>query len=233
MVTGFQSADETRRRDALNRMAGQYWAPVYHHVRSRWGRSAEDAEDLTQEFFRRLVEADWLARYAPARGRLRTFLRVCVDRLVQNHDRARAADRRGGGMKWVPMVDEGTGGAEAPEPWPQDAVWDDHFEREWIRALFSEVLEQLEQDCRSTGHEIRFRVFERHDLDPDGREPSYRDVAAELGLTATEVTNHLAWARREFRRRIQAVAREHSCCEAEYRDNLRTLLGRTSPRRDG
>lgn len=88
-------------------------------------------------------------------------------------------------------------------------------------------MEALRDQCRCEGHEARFAVFERYDLAPlaGGPRPTYRDIAEALDLPVTQVTNHLAWARRAVRR--LALERLRTLCgsEAEYREEARALFG--------
>src|SRR5690242_19681582 len=73
VVSAAGKEDTTGARQALDQLCRTYWYPLYAYVR-RCGQSPHDAQDLTQEFFARLLEGNWLARADPARGRFRTFL---------------------------------------------------------------------------------------------------------------------------------------------------------------
>ena len=74
-----------------------YWRPVYKYLRARWRLSAEQAEDLTQEFFARAFEQRFLDHYDPAKARFRTWLRLGLDRLAANEMKASQRLKRGGG----------------------------------------------------------------------------------------------------------------------------------------
>jgi DNA-directed RNA polymerase specialized sigma24 family protein len=80
MRTGVPDAQ----RGAFGTLVEGYWRPVYTYIRLRWRLSPEDAEDATQAFFADAFEKGWLDRYDPDRARFRTFIRVCVDRLLQH-----------------------------------------------------------------------------------------------------------------------------------------------------
>ncbi len=87
----------------------------------------------------------------------------------------------------------------------------------------------LEMECRTQGRETTFLLFERYDLEeapPEGR--TYRELADEFGLKVTDVTNHLAWARREFRRILLRTLQEITASDEEFRLEARLLLGRQS-----
>src|SRR3954465_12051980 len=96
-VAAARSTDAAERARGLATVASVYWRPVYSYLRLRWHRPHEEAADLAQEFFAELVEKKLLARFDPARARLRTYLRVCIDGVVANHDRAATRQKRGGG----------------------------------------------------------------------------------------------------------------------------------------
>src|SRR5688500_15348568 len=91
------SVDPERRAAAHAALARSYWRRVYVYIRLRWRRSAEDAQDLTQEFFTRAFEREYLSRYDPAKARFRTFVRTCLDGFLANHDKSAARLKRGGG----------------------------------------------------------------------------------------------------------------------------------------
>ena len=92
------SSDTPRAQAALEKLCRAYWFPLYAYVRRR-GHSVEDAQDLTQEFFARVLERHWLARADQAKGRFRTFLLTAMERFLANEwDKVRAL-KRGGGQR--------------------------------------------------------------------------------------------------------------------------------------
>jgi RNA polymerase sigma factor (sigma-70 family) len=234
-VVAARSADPAERRRGLEIIAAAYWKPVYKLIRARWNRSSEDARDLTQEFFARVIEKDFLADFDPGRGRLRTFLRACVDAMVKNDARDAGRLKRGGGVTALLSLDFETAEGElalAGIASPGDRA-DDLFDKEWVRSVFALALARLRAACDAKGTAVRFRVFERYDVEDQEPRPTYAAIATELGLAATDVTNHLAWARREFRRVVLDTLREMTASEDEFRREARDLLGldaRTSPR---
>ena len=224
-VVAARSAEEVERRRGLERIAETYWRPVYRLVRARWGRSHEDARELTQEFFSQLVERDLLRRFDPEKGRLRTYLRTCLEGLVLNDDRDAARRKRGGDAVVLSLDDA----ALAEEPvsaslsTPQQA--DAFFEAEWVRSLFTLALARFKAECAERGKTGVFALFERYDLSDDEPRPTYARLAEELGLKVTDVTNHLAYARREMRRITLEALREMTATEDEFRSEARALLG--------
>src|SRR5262245_22191000 len=91
-------SDEAERRAAFDVLVHAYWQPVYAYMRLRWRLSREDAEDTTQSFLAAAWEKEFFADFDASRARFRTFLRVCLDRFVQNLRKAERAQKRGGGI---------------------------------------------------------------------------------------------------------------------------------------
>jgi RNA polymerase sigma factor (sigma-70 family) len=223
--------DPEARRRALESLVAVYWRPAYLHLRLKWNLSREEAEDLTQEFFARAMERGFFEKYQPERARFRTFLRGCLDHLIANTRRDERRLKRGGGATHIPLD---FAGAEEDLALAGGRGSDDLeglFHREWVRSLFTLAVEALRAECLEPGDAVRFQVFSRCDLDPvDGQpRPSYRELAAEFGVPVTQVTNHLAWARREFRRVVLERLRELSGSEAEFRAEARELFGMDPP----
>ena len=229
VIVATRSMEPEERRRGLEVVIAAYWRPVYKYVRLRWGKDSEEAKDLTQDFFFRLLEKDLLARYEPQRARLRTFLRVCVDHLIANDDKARRRLKRGGEIEFQPLDFESVEGemqhSEIPAP---DRV-EDFFEREWARSIFSLSLQRLQQDCEQRGKQTHFRLLEFYDIEEAGKELTYAQVARQFGVKTSDVTNYLAYARREFRRIVLEHLREMTGSETEFRREAHTLLGMKRP----
>lgn len=227
VVQAVASDDEDTRRRAFGALVEVYWKPVYFHLRWRWSLDGESAKDLTQEFFTEAMTRDFFAGYDPTRARFRTFLKSCLDHFAANARRAALRLKRGGDRALLPLDFEGADREFARAGQVAEADGDAQFHREWVRALFGAAVESLRSHAAQGGHEVRFQLFERYDLGPEAEtdRPSYRTLAEEFHLPVTQVTNHLAWARREFRRLVLARLREVSGSDAEFREEARDLLG--------
>ena len=104
MVVAASRGDATRGRDSLAGLCQAYWFPLYAYVRRR-GYSPEDSQDLTQAFFTRLMEKNWVAGADRSKGRFRTFLLAAMKHfLADEWDRAKAA-KRGGDAIVLPLAD--------------------------------------------------------------------------------------------------------------------------------
>ena len=230
-VRAARSSDPVERKRALETIIAAYWKPIYKYTRIRWGKSDEDAKDLTQEFFARMIEKNYLADFDPSKARLRTFLRVCVDHFIANEAKAARRLKRGGAAEHISLdfsqAEFELSHAEAfltSSASPQRI--DEFLEKEFLRSLFGLAVEDLRKLCDSHGKKSHFRLFEIYDLEEAGpKRPSYAELAAQFKIAATDVTNYLAFARREFRRIALAKLREMTASEEEYRREARALLG--------
>ncbi len=231
LIDALGSADQAERERAVGMLVTIYWRPVYFHLRGKWQATREDAEDLTQEFFARALTSGLLAAYDPHEARFRTYLRGCLDHLAANARRAAGRLKRGGGATMLSLDFAGAEHELAAMAGTATADAEEQFHREWVRALFTVAVGALRELAASGGHDVRFRLFERYDLAPmeDAARPSYKELAGEFGLPVTQVTNHLAWARREFRRLVLEQLRAICGSEAEFREEARELLGVDPP----
>jgi RNA polymerase sigma factor (sigma-70 family) len=198
--------DETVRRQSYEAIITAYWPPVHAYLTHRWHETDADADDLTQAFFAKALETGTLVAYDPGKATFRTYLRTCLDRFVINA--RKQAIRR----QTTPLDFDVPGFECSP---------DELFHREWVRSLFGLAI----GDLRAKHDDIRFRVFERYDLNDAEARPTYTDLAAEFGTTTQHITNYLASARRDFRRALLARLRDLTASEREYRSDARAVLG--------
>jgi RNA polymerase sigma factor (sigma-70 family) len=229
VIDAARSTDESERTRAMDTLCAAYWKPVYKYVRLRWNRAVEESQDLTQGFFVQLIERGLLDKFDPAKSRLRTYLRVCVDSFVMNEDKAAKRLKRGGNASQVALdfagAEEELGGATMdPAAIPSPESLEEFFEKEWIRGLFELAVEDLRKHCEANERERTFRLFEEYDLAGD-ENISYDKLAAEYGIPVTDVTNALAWARREFRRVALERLREICGSDEEFQREARAVFG--------
>jgi RNA polymerase sigma factor (sigma-70 family) len=223
VVLAAQSDNPAARSRAIEAIAVAYWRPVYKYVRMKWNIDREDAADFTQDFFTRLLEREFLDSYDSHKGRLRTFLRSCCDRLFMNQTRDSKRLKRGGGSAHFSLDLEEAERELAIAPSSESA--EERFEKEWIRNLFTQGLQRLRASCECGGKMIHFELFQRYDLEDADSKPSYTQMAREHGLSVTDVTNYLAFARREFRRCVLDQLREMTATDEEFRCEAQALLG--------
>ena len=143
---------------ALERLCRTYWPPLYAHVRAR-GRDPAAAQDLTQEFFARLLAKHWLAKVVVHRGRFRSFLLASFDHFLANEwDRA-GRQKRGGGLLPVPFD---TAAAEQCYAEVADSGLNpmEVYEQNWALQLLEEVRARLRQEYATARKTARFELLE-------------------------------------------------------------------------
>jgi RNA polymerase sigma factor (sigma-70 family) len=225
-VLAAQSGDLIERERGLAILVAAYWKPIYKYLRIRHREGNEDAKDLTQGFFARALEKEFFAAYDPGKGSFRTYLRVCLDRYVANERKAAQRQKRSPGLPVVPLdFDVAEGELARAEP-AADRTMEQYFHDEFVRSLFALSVDTLREECALRGKDLPFRLFERYELDRDPEERlTYERLAEELNIPVTQVTNFLAFARREFRRIVLEKLREITTSDREFREEARGLLG--------
>ncbi len=194
-------SDSQRADAALASLCETYWYPLYAYVRRR-GYEPQDAQDLTQEFFARLLQHHWLSQADPERGRFRTFLLTALSHFLANEwDKARA-QKRGGAVHLVPLqldTAETRYGREPADPVTPEQC----YERRWALALLDQVLKRLGDECAAQGKTGEFQTL-KPCLVGDRHAQPYAALATRLAMTegAVKVAVH------RLRRRYRELLRE-------------------------
>jgi RNA polymerase sigma factor (sigma-70 family) len=221
VVVAATDRDSDCARTALSHLCSTYWYPLYAYVRRR-GYNPPDAQDLTQEFFARLLERNWLARADRERGRFRTFLLAALGHFLANEwDRAHA-QKRGGTARVVPLQLDSAETRYGQEP-PDPATPDQIFERRWALALLETVLQRLAAECRAEGKADLFETLKpclvgEHDAQP------YAFLAAQLGLTEGALKTTVHRLRQRYRQILREEIASTVAAPEEVEGELRHLL---------
>jgi hypothetical protein len=226
-VVAASSSNQEERTRAFEVLVSAYWMPVYKYIRIKWNKSGEDARDLTQGFFLEAIEKNFFGRYDSSKAKFRTFLRTCLDGFVANENKAASRIKRGGDATILSLDFDGAEEQLKLASAPAANAIDEYFDKEWSRSVFSLALESFRAWMLDAGKETHLRLFERHvlDVDDDAPKTSYRVLASNFDLSTSDVTNYLAFARREFRRIVLEKLRELTATDEEYRREARALLG--------
>jgi len=210
---------------ALESICRAYWYPLYAYVR-RCGQSAHDAQDLTQEFFCRLLEKRWLASADRQKGKLRTFLIVALKNFMHNEWRRASAQRRGGGHA-AAAIDT----AFAESRFATDTkvlAPEETFDQQWALTLLELTVNRLRTELTASGKPADFEVLKNSLLAARGT-IDYVAVAGKLGVTegAARVAVHRLRKRfREiYREEISQTLADGADVEAELR-HLASVLAR-------
>lgn len=205
LVVHAKEAASPERREAVDALCRLYWKPVYAYLRSHRALGNEEAKDLTQEFFVEILEGDLLERYSADRGSFRNYVKGALRLfLLKRHEIASALKRGAGRMRW--SLDAGE--MERIDV-PTDAAPEESFDREWARSVLDHAVADLKEDLAVSNRAHYYSVFERHELAAGGAPPSYSDVARDLGLKETDVTNYLYYCRRRLRTLVLARVRDY------------------------
>ncbi len=200
-----------------------YWYPLYAYVRSR-GQDVEEARDLTQGFFARVMEKDLFALADRERGRLRTFLLTAMQRFLRDEWRKGQKLKRGGGE---PALSIDTAAAE--ERYAREAVDtvtpEVIFERRWALELLERTLLGLRGEYDAAGKAALFDALKQH-LAPDGSEPSAEEAGRRLGMTAGAVRVAVSRLRSRYRDRLlrEVAASLDAKTEAEVDEEIDALF---------
>ncbi len=221
------SADLFERQRGFAIIVAGYWKPVYKYIRIKWRKSNEDAKDLTQAFFAAAIEKNYFKDFDPGKARFRTYLRTCLDGFVANDEKAAHRIKRGGRQKILSLDFEGADKELTFSDIPDPQKLDDFFDREWMRHLFAACVQQLQSHCQKSGKAVQFEIFQRYDLNENdnANELTYQQLADQLQLPVTQVTNYLAFVRKEFRRIVLEKLRELTVTEDEFQHEARSLFG--------
>jgi RNA polymerase sigma-70 factor (ECF subfamily) len=208
-------------RQAMERLCQAYWYPVYGYIRTRVG-SADEAGDLTQEFFLRLLDKRRLDAIEAPRGRFRWFLQAAVKHFLANERDRQRAQKRGGGRPALSFDRERAEEAYRMEP-PDPATPETIFERRWCLLLLDRAMDRLRRDYEASGKLALFQGLKPY-LVGAGGAPSYRASAAKLGLSEGAVKVAVHRMRRKFAEALRAEIAETVAGESEIDGELQFLM---------
>jgi len=206
---------------ALEKLCRTYWYPLYVYVR-RQGRDDESAKDLTQGFFARLLEKNYLAQAQRERGKFRSFLLGSLKHFLSDEwDKARA-QKRGGGQPIISLDDTTCEDRYRLEPVEaMDA--EKLFERRWALTLLEQARARVREEYIKAGKaELydRLKLFESGDQNA----PSYAQAAAELGLTESAVKSVVFRMRQRYRELVREEVANTVESPAEIDEEIRHLI---------
>ncbi len=220
LAAGKQSTPQSDR--ALEELCRAYWFPLYAYVRRR-GHTKEDAEDLTQAFFARFLEKNYLAGLSAERGRFRAFLLASLKHFLANEWDKSQRQKRGGKVTHLSLnwqtADTQFQVAATAEPSPDKA-----FDREWAVALLAKVIERLQAECEAEGRGNQFaelKIF----LSAGKGELSHAAAAQKLGLEETAVRVAVHRLRKRYRQLLRDEIAQTLADAADVDEEMRALFG--------
>lgn len=188
-------------QQAMAQLCQTYWWPLYAYVRRRVG-DQHRAQDLTQAFFTKLLEKDYLADASPLRGRFRAFLLTALKRFMANEWDKQSAQKRGGGKPSL-SLDFHQGERQYSRELADTMTADQLFLRNWARTLLDRVLQQLRSEFESQGKGMQFDQLEAF-ITPLKDRVDTVDIAQRMGISE----NAVRVAAHRLRQRYRRVLRE-------------------------
>lgn len=207
-------------RSALEQLCRSYWFPLHAFVRRRGFEPAE-AEDLTQEFFIRLLASDGLAAASPERGRFRTFLLGSLKNFLANEwDKSRRL-KRGGHLEfldWDALEPEARGRLEPAGPGGDETA----FDREWAETLVQGVLARLRAEVEGDSGPERFAALKPFLVTE--APATYAEVGTHLGLSEGAVKSAIFRLRRRYAELLRAAVADTVGGDVDVDDEIRHLF---------
>ncbi|MBW3671273.1 MAG: sigma-70 family RNA polymerase sigma factor [Acidobacteria bacterium] len=224
IAAGNRPSDDSE--EALARLCSLYWYPVFAFVR-RQGYPSDEAQELTQSFFTRLIDKNDLRDADRSRGRFRTFLlTACRHFLSNERDRERRLKRGGDAVRLsidVALAEGRYQTALAHSETPEQV-----FDRQWCLTLLDRVLDTLRQEYASAGNE---RLFDRLSgfLTFDEGAGTYADAARDLGMTPAAVKVAAYRLRGRYRESFRRCVADTLSSDRDIDDEIRYLLKTLEP----
>jgi DNA-directed RNA polymerase specialized sigma24 family protein len=221
LVLGAADHSSPRSEAALERLCKLYWYPLYAYVR-RSGHTAEDAQDLTQNFFARLLSKDYLRLADSQRGRFRTFLLTSLQRFLVNDWKKAGAQKRGGGRRAVSLDMDASEQMYQIEP-PDTATPESIFEKRWALAVLETVMVHLGEEFNASGKGGQFEAL-KDLLWGEKTSRPYSVVAGELGMTEGALKVAVHRLRHRFRELLRAEVAQTVASAEDVDEELRHLI---------
>lgn len=194
LVAADQSGPQAER--ALEEICSIYWFPLYAYIRRR-GKSPEDAEDLVQEFFRRMLEKNWIADADRTKGRLRAFLITALKHFLAKEWRRVSAQKRGGGELHL-SIDTDIAESRYEAAGTPNLEAEALFDRQWALSLLDLTMKRLEQEYAAAGKTMLFAQL-KNGLIMEHESIDYSSMASALDMTEGAVRVAVHRLRKRFR----------------------------------
>ena len=207
--------------EALEKLCRTYWYPLYAYVR-RQGEDDETAKDLTQGFFARLLEKNYLAQVQRERGKFRSFLLVALKHFLADERDKTRAQKRGGGQAIISLDD--TTWEDRYRLEPVDAIDAEKlYERRWALTLLEQARARVLAEYVKAGKAELYDRLKAFDSG-DQNAPSYAQVAAELELTESAVKSAVFRMRQRYRELVREEVANTVENPAEVDSEIRYLI---------
>lgn len=207
--------------EALEAICRIYWMPLYLYVRRR-GYVREDAQDMTQGFFARLLEKNGLDAVSRDKGRFRSFMLAALNNFLANEWDRRNAQKRGGGQIHVSIDEERAEERFHHEP-ATDESPDRFFDRQWAVTVLERAMDRLQQEMEAAGKGGQYREL-RDFMTARAGQAAYLELAEKLGTTPAALSMTVSRMRQRYRELIRAEVADTLADPADCEQEIRHLL---------
>jgi RNA polymerase sigma-70 factor (ECF subfamily) len=221
VIAAAGGSEATNSRRALEELAGLYWFPLYSFIRRR-GHDHAQAEDLTQEFFARLLEKKFLNSVDPAKGKFRSFLLACVKHFLANEWEKSQSIKRGGAIKLL-SLDGPAADARYEREQADNLTPERLFERRWALAVLEQVMNRLQIEHAAAGKADLFEALKSF-LAGEGDSQSYATIGERLNMTAGAVKVAVHRLRSRYRQLLKDEIAQTVADPGEVEEEIRYLL---------
>jgi RNA polymerase sigma-70 factor (ECF subfamily) len=222
VVTAASDESSPAAQEALEKLCRTYWYPLYAFVR-RQGHLPEDAEDLTQAFFAKLIGKHFIRRAQRERGRFRTFLLTSLKNFLVNEWKHGQAAKRGGEhphLSWDSALAESLYEVESATASTPETI----FERRYAATLFQQALARLETECKVAGKGAEFEQLKKF-LSEEVEAGGYASTAAARGISTSGVAMAVSRLRQRYAELVREEIAHTVSSPGEIQDELRYLIG--------
>ena len=217
--------DSPQAHQALETLCRNYWYPLYAYVR-RQGHNAHDAQDLTQAFFARLLEKNYLADVQREKGRFRSFLLASLKHFLANEWDREQALKRGGGKRLIALDEDSAESRYKLEP-KDDLSADKIYERRWALTLLDQVLAKLRGEFECDGKLEQFETLKQY-LSAGRTSVSYARAADKLGMNEGAIKVAVHRLRKRYRELLRAEIAQTVATASEVEAEIRYLFAALS-----
>lgn len=222
LIRRVQKGGEAEAARAMEEICRQYWYPIYAFAR-RGGFSAEDAEDLTQTFFQRLISSETIQAVQQEKGRLRTFMLALLKRVIANHFRREGAEKRGGSRQATLSFHD----VQAEDRYIRELA-DIHdpdtlFDRAWAHGILAAAEKSLRHDYAKAENLDSFEQLRQFLPLGDNATP-YADAAKRLGIAEPTLRLQIHRMRKRYGKLIEEAIAETVGSPEEVKEELGHLM---------
>jgi RNA polymerase sigma-70 factor (ECF subfamily) len=210
--------DTVESNSALERLCRSYWPPLYAYVRRRV-TNLQEAQDLTQAFFERMLEREYLKDADPQRGRFRSFLLTAFKHFLSNEWEKARTQKRGGRVQHVSFDFDSHSAALAGDELTPEKI----FEREWAVTLLARVMHRLQRDMERRGHGCQFELLKQV-LNGESPGVTFADAAAELGQSESATRMAASRMRQRYRELLREEIAQTLTSKDDIDDEIRSLF---------